>query len=62
MLLDLGHNTLLAELVLLKVARIGEPGCVEDANLRRSSRLLTMFTNSSTYHYSVLACKFVKVG
>ena len=58
MLLDLSCNTLLVLLVLLKAA--GQPRCVEDANLRKRLRIPTTFINASTYHYTVLARKFVK--
>jgi len=62
MLLDLSHNALLKEFILLSTASVGQPRCVGDANLGKRLRLLTTFKTTSTYHYTVLACKFVRVG
>ena len=39
---------------------IGEPRCVENANLGKMISLYTMFETYETHHYAVLACKFVK--
>jgi hypothetical protein len=44
-LLDLSRNALLVELVLLKTASVGQPRRVEDANLGKRLRILTMFKN-----------------
>jgi hypothetical protein len=60
--LDLFRNTPLVELVLLKTTSVGQPRCVEDANLRKRLRLPTTFKKPDTYHYAVLARKFVKAG
>ena len=62
MLLDLIHNTLLVEFVLLNAARVDQPRRVEDANLGRASRVLTGLKNIGTYYYTVVALKFVEVS
>jgi len=61
MLLDLRCNTLLVELLLPKNASVGQARCVEDANLGKRLGLLTATRHTGTYHYTVLALKFVKV-
>ena len=61
-LLDLSGDTFFGGVVLWNTPRIGETRCVEDANLRKRLPLLTTVTNTGTYHYAVLARKFVKVG
>jgi len=53
------RDTLLVELIMLNTAGVGQPRCIEDANLGKMLRILTTFINTSTYHYSVLARKFV---
>jgi len=55
-------DTLLVELVMLNTASIGQPRCIEDANLGKMLSILTALISTRTYHYSVLACKFVEVG
>ena len=50
------------ELVLLNTADVGQPRCVEDANLGKRLCILTMFINVGAYHYAVLALKFVNAG
>jgi hypothetical protein len=60
-LLNLSSNILLVDLVLLNTASVGQPRCVEDANLGR--RLRTRYVQSaSTHHNSAVAHKFVKAG
>ena len=56
------RDTLLVEFIMLNTASIGQPRCIEDANLEKLLHILTTFINTSTHHYSVLACKFVKLG
>ena len=60
--LDLGCNTVLVELVLPKVASVSQPGRVEDADLRKRLRVLTTLLDVGTYHYAVVAREFVKAG
>ena len=62
MALDLSCNTLPLECVLLKIAGVGEPRCVENANLGKNIGLYTTFEVLGTHHYAVLARKFVKAG
>ena len=62
MLLDLGRNTLLVELVLLKATSIGQPRRVKDANLGKRLAIITMPTDSGAYHDAILARKFVNAG
>ena len=62
MILDLCLNTLSVELVSLKVARVSQTGCVEDANLGTTLFRLTTFMNAYTYRYTILARKLVKPG
>ena len=59
MFLDLGRNTFLVELVLLKATSVGQSWGIEDANLEKRLCKFTMLTNSGTYRYAVLARKFV---
>lgn len=61
-LLDLIHNTLIVELILLNAARVDQPRRVKDANLGWVSRVLTAFKNIGTYYYTVVALKFVEVS
>ena len=61
LLLNLSRNTF-CELILWNAGIIGEPRCVEDTNLRKRLVLLTTSTNASTYHYAVVARKFVNAG
>jgi len=60
--LDLSLNTLLVELVLFNPAGVSETRCVKDANLGRMLCILTTFIYAYTYHYAVLARKYVKDG
>jgi hypothetical protein len=60
MVLDLSRNTPLVQLVLLNPACVGQPRRVEDTNLGK--RLFLLTENTSAYHYSVFARKFIKVG
>ena len=62
MLLDLSNNILLVALVSLNTANVGQPRCVEDANLRRRSRILTMLKNADTYIDAVGARNFIQAG
>jgi len=57
-LLNLSCNALLVELILLSSASVGQPRCVEDANLGR--RLCLVIRNTSAYRYVIVAPKFVK--
>ena len=59
MLLYQIRDALLVELVMLNTASIGQPRCIEDANLGKMLRIRTTSITTSTYHYSVLACEFV---
>jgi len=61
-LLNLSGNAPLVELVLLNTARVRQPRCVEDANLGRRLRTLTISKSARTYHHAVLARKLVKTG
>ena len=62
MALDLSCNALPLECVLLKMAGVGEPRCVENANLGKMISLQTTFATPDTHHYSVLARKLVKAS
>ena len=62
MLLDLGRDTIFVAFVLLSTTCIGQSRGVEDADLGKWSPIPVMFQNTVTYHYSILACKFVKAG
>ena len=55
-------DTLLVELILLNTASIGQPWCIEDANLGKMLRIYITFINTSTFHYTILDCEFVDVG
>jgi len=61
--LDLCYNAPLVGFILLYTAAVGQSRGVEYANLRR--RLYTILAplkSASTYHYAVLARKFIQVG
>jgi len=60
--LDLSCDNFLLELVLPKIASVSQPRRVEDADLRKRLRELTTSKNFGTYHYAVVACKFVKAS
>src|SRR5258706_15816340 len=60
MALDLSCNTLPLECVLLKMVCVGEPRCVENANLWKLVSLHTMFEIPNNHHYAVLAPELVK--
>ena len=60
MLLDLSCNAPLMEFVLLNTAGVGQPGCVEDADL--GERLCLLNKNTVAYHFAVGARDFVKAG
>ena len=60
--LDLTGNGFLRGFVLQNTAGIGEPRCVDDANLRKRLSLLTTFTNAGTYHHAIITLKFVNAG
>ena len=62
MLLDLSLDTFCLEPVFRKPASVGEPRRVDDADLGRRLRTLVMLTMASTYHYTVLACKFINAS
>ena len=59
---DLSCNLLLLEFVLPNIAGINQPGCIEDADLRKRLRVLATFINVGTYHYAVVARQFVKAS
>ena len=48
-------------LVLLDITGLGEPRCIEDANLGKRLHLLRRFKDAISYHYAVPALEFVKV-
>jgi hypothetical protein len=58
---DLGFYPLPVGLVLLGIAGLGEPRCIEDANLEKKLHLLTRLKGAVAYHYSVPALKCVNV-
>ena len=60
--LDLGCNTFLLELVLLKITCVGQSRGVEETNLGNMLCAITIPMNSGTYHYAVLAREFVNAG
>ena len=62
MLLDLICNVLLLEFVFPDIASVSQPGRIEDADLRKRLRVLTTLKNVGTYHYAVVARKFVKAS
>jgi len=62
MAFELSSNTPLVEPVLLNTPSVGYTRCIEDAKLRKMLRILTTFTNASTYHYIILALEFVQAG
>jgi len=61
-LLDLSHNTLLVELVLLNTASVDQSRGVEDANLGWALLVLTTFKNAGTYYHTVVAPEFVEAS
>jgi hypothetical protein len=46
----------------MNTASIGQPRCVEDADLCERSHIRQAFKNTGTYQYSILTCKFVNTG
>jgi len=62
MLPNLANNILLVALVSLNTTSVGQPRCVEDANLRKWSRILTRLRHTGTYTYAICSCNFVKAG
>ena len=61
-LLDLCCNTFLLELVLPNITSVSQTRRVEDADLRKRLRVFTTSRNVGTYHYAVVAGKFVKAS
>ena len=59
-LLNLSRNALLVNLVLLKVASVGKPRGVGDANVENTLHVVSTLTSANTYHYIVVGRKFVK--
>ena len=59
---DLSCNTFLAKLVSPNITSVSQPRCVDDADLRKGLRVLTTFKYVRTYHYAVVAHKFVKTS
>ena len=57
-LLDLSCN----KLVSLKAASVGHPRGVEDASFENTLHVLIMLTSTNSYHYTAVACQFVKAG
>ena len=47
---------------MLNTPRIGQPRCVEDANLEKILHILTTFKYTKAYRYAILAPKFIDVG
>ena len=62
MVLNLGRDARLVELVLMNTACIGQSRRVEDANLREKLHLFIISTDTCTHHYAIIACKFVNTG
>ena len=60
MLLNLSRNTPPVELGLLREASIKQARRVKNANLGKRLFTLITSTNAATYHYAVLAYKFIK--
>jgi len=60
--LDLGDNTLLAELVLLDTVSVGQSRGVEYTDLGKRLYILTAYTNVGTYRHTIVARMFVKAG
>jgi hypothetical protein len=46
----------------MNAASIGQPRCVEDADLCERSHILKAFKNTGTYQYPILICEFVHTG
>ena len=61
-LLDLGCNSFLLELGLLKIMGVGQSRGVEETNIGKRLCAITVPINSGTYHYAVLARKFINAG
>jgi len=61
-LLDLSCDTFLLELDLPNIASVSQPRRVEDVDLRKRLRELATSKNVGTYHYAVVAGKFVKAS
>ena len=61
-LLDLGRNTFLLKLGLLKVMGVGQSRGVEDTNLGKTLCAITMPIDAGAYHGAVLAREFVHAG
>ena len=62
MVLNLSLDALLVELVLLNSTSVSQTRGIEDANLGKMLCIFTTFIYAYTYHYAVLARKFVKSG
>ena len=61
-LLELFRDTFFVNLILLDAASIGQPRCIEYADLDNSVSAFIMLINPITYYYPILARKFVKAG
>lgn len=61
-LLVLCHNAPFLEFILLDAASVGQSRGVEDTNLGKRLHTPYTFKSSSTYHYSILARKFIQAG
>ena len=62
MALDLSCSTTPVECVLVKMAGVGEPRCVDNANLGKMVSLHTMFEIRDTHRCAALTRKFVNAG
>ena len=61
-LYDLRCNAFLLEFVFPNIASVSKPGRIEDADLRKRLHVPTTPRNIATYHYTVVARKFVKAS
>jgi len=59
-LLNFSNNVLPVVLSLFNTTSVGQSRGVEDANLGKRLRILTMFKNSATYSYAIGAGNFVQ--
>src|SRR5258706_1575417 len=63
MLFDLGRDAPFVESITLETASVGQSRGIEEANLGKSLIHHTRYIQSiSTYHYAILAGKFIPVG
>ena len=62
MILNLSRDALLVLRVLMNTASIRQSRRVEDANLCERSHLFLICTDTCTYQYAIITCKFVNTG